>query len=118
MKKIAAGVCGVLLLASLATAKPKYQTWNGEIMDSVCAKAGSHAEMMSKEGAKDANDCSDRCVKAGAKYVLVDPSTHEVYQLDDQLNSYEFAGYKVAITGTYEDGNKTIHVHDIEVTSW
>src|SRR5579863_2484973 len=78
MKKIAAGVCGVLLLASLAMAKPKYQTWNGEIMDSVCAKAGSHAEMMSKEGAKDANDCSDRCVKAGAKYVLVDPSTHEV----------------------------------------
>ena len=118
MKKIATGILGVLLITGLASAKTKYQTWNGEITDSECAKAGSHTEMMKKHGAKDANDCSDKCVKEGAKYVLLDPSTKKIYQLDDQLNSYEFAGYKVAVTGTLDSASNTIHVHDIEVTSW
>ena len=120
MKKVVIGVCGILFSVSFLCAAPKekYQTFNGEIMDSICAQAGSHDEMMKKEGAKDANDCSAKCVKAGAKYVLVDPATKMVYQLDDQVNAYEFAGYKVAVTGKYNPENKTIWVHDIEVTSW
>jgi hypothetical protein len=120
MTKLLAGVCGILISASFLVAAPKekYQTFTGEITDSMCAPAGSHEEMMKKEGAKDANDCADKCVKAGAKYVLVDPATKMVYQLDDQVNAYEFAGYKVAITGKYNPANKTIWVHDIEVTSW
>ncbi len=120
MKKLLVGVCGILVGASslFAAPKEKYQTFNGEITDSMCAQAGSHTEMMKKEGAKDANDCADKCVRAGAKYVLVDPTTKMVYQLDDQVNSYEFAGYKVAVTGKYNPDTKTIWVHDIEVTSW
>jgi hypothetical protein len=120
MTKLVAGVCGILISASLLFAAPKekYQTFNGEIMDSMCAQAGSHEAMMKKEGAKDANDCAANCVKAGAKYVLLDPATKTVYQLDDQVNAYEFAGYKVAVTGKYNPENKTIWVHDIEVTSW
>ena len=118
MKKIAVGLCGILLAATLAVGKTKYQTWNGEIMDSTCARAGSHDAMKKESGAKDANDCADKCVKAGAKYVLVDSSSKTIYQLDDQLNSYEFAGYKVAVTGTLDSASNTIRVHDIEVTSW
>lgn len=120
MKRLLAGVCGILLSVTflMAAAKEQYRTFNGEIMDSMCAQAGSHDAMMKKEGTKDANDCSAKCVKAGAKYVLVDPATKMVYQLDDQVNAYEFAGYKVAVTGKYNPANQTIWVHDIEVTSW
>ena len=120
MKKVVAGVCGILMGTSFLVAAPKekYQMFTGEITDSMCAQAGSHAEAMKKEGAKDANDCADKCVRAGAKYVLVDPATKTVYQLDDQVNAYEFAGYKVAVTGKYNPATKTIWVHDIEVTSW
>src|SRR5579885_2807578 len=101
MKKFLAGICGMLIAAGLLTAatREKYQTFNGEITDSTCAQAGSHSDMMKKEGAKDANGCADKCVRAGAKYVLLDPATKTVYQLDDQVNAYEFAGYKVAVTG-------------------
>jgi beta-glucosidase len=120
MKKLLIGVCGILLgWSSLcAASKEKYQTFTGEITDSMCAQAGSHQETMKKVGAKDANDCADKCVRAGAKYVLVDAASKTVYQLDDQVNAYEFAGYKVAVTGKYNPENKTIWVHDIEVTSW
>ena len=89
-----------------AAPKAKYQTFTGEITDSMCAPAGSHDDMMKKEGAKDANDCAAKCVKGGAKYVLVDPATKAVYQLDDQVNAYEFAGYKVAVTGKYNRPTK------------
>ena len=120
MRKFVVGVCGILISVSVLAAAPKekYQTFNGEITDSMCSQAGSHTDMMKKEGAKDANDCADKCVRAGAKYVLVDPATKTVYQLDDQVNSYEFAGYKVAVTGKMDPATKTIWVHDIEVTSW
>lgn len=120
MKKLFVGVLGLLVSSSFLFAAPKekYETFSGEITDSSCAVAGSHDVMMKKENAKDANDCADKCVRAGAKYVLVDPATKTVYQLDDQVNAYEFAGYKVAVTGKYNADTKTIWVHDIEVTSW
>ena len=120
MKKAVAGICGILITGSLAFAAPKakYQTFTGEITDSMCAPAGSHDDMLKKEGAKDANDCAAKCVKGSAKYVLLDPATKTIYQLDDQVNAYEFAGYKVAVTGKYNPQNKTIWVHDIEVTAW
>ncbi len=120
MRKLLVVVFGVLLGCSFLFAAPKeqYRTFTGEITDSVCAQAGSHDAMMKKVGAKDANDCADKCVRAGAKYVLMDPATKTVYQLDDQVNAYEFAGYKVAVTGKLNPANQTIWVHDIEVTAW
>lgn len=120
MKRFLVLICGILMGGSLLAAAPKekFQTFSGEITDSSCAAAGSHDAMKQKAGAKDANDCADKCVRGGAKYVLVDPATKTVYQLDDQVNAYEFAGYKVAVTGKLNADNKTIWVHDIEVTAW
>jgi hypothetical protein len=115
MKKLLTCLFGMLLAASVLSAAPKYQTFNGEIMDSNCANVGSHGEMMKKEGAKDKADCSVKCVKTGAKYVLFDPDSKTVYQLDDQFNAYEYAGYKVAVTGVYNAADKSIRVHGIEV---
>lgn len=52
------------------------RTFTGEIMDSSCAKMGSH-EMMEKEHkvAHDAKACTLGCVKMGAKFVLYDTAT-------------------------------------------
>lgn len=122
MKKIAVvtGVSVLLLGASLAAAKDK--TFSGEIMDSQCAKNSSHAMMLKKEGMgdKDPNDpmvkamCTKNCVKMGGKYVLFDPASKTVYELDDQSKPEQFAGQQVKVTGTLDKANKTIHVTAIK----
>src|SRR5258708_27793290 len=111
-------VCA-LLLPGFATAKD--QTFTGEIMDSQCAKDGSHAMMLKKEGMgdKDPNDpmakkmCTENCVKMGGKYVLYDSASKKVYQLDDQTKPQQFAGQNVKVSGTLDKGSDTIHVTDI-----
>lgn len=122
MKKIAVvtGVSVLLLGASLAAAKDK--TFSGEIMDSQCAKNSSHAMMLKKEGMgdKDPNDpmvkamCTKNCVKMGGKYVLFDPASKTVYELDDQSKPEQFAGQQVKVTGTLDKATKTIHVTAIK----
>jgi len=122
MKKLAAGLGPLLLLATLvfAAPKPKTEAFTGEIMDSQCAMNGSHAEMLKKEGMadKDPNDamvkemCTKNCIKMGGKYVLYDSVAKKVYQLDDQTKPEQFAGKSVKVTGTVS--NDTIHVTNIE----
>ena len=120
MKRAVLGIAACLLvLPSLAAAKDR--TFSGEIMDSQCAAAGSHAMMMAKEGmAGKENDamakamCTKSCVKMGGKYVLYDAATKTIYQLDDQSKPEQFAGQSVKITGTLDKASKTIHVTNIE----
>ena len=124
MKKLilSVAVC-TLLLPGFAGAKDK--TFSGEIMDSQCAKEGSHAMMLKKEGMGDKgpNDpmakkmCTENCVKMGGKYVLFNGASKAVYQLDDQTKPEQFAGQKVKITGTLDKATKTIHVTDIKAAS-
>lgn len=124
MKKSILGVSAcVLMLPSFAVAKDK--TFSGEIMDSQCAKTGSHEMMLKKEGMgdKDPNDpmvkkmCSQNCVKMGGKYVLFDSASKAVYELDDQTKSEQLAGQKVKVTGTLDKANKTIHITEIKPAS-
>ena len=122
MKKLAAGLGPVLLLATLVLAapKPKTETFTGEVMDSQCAMNASHAEMLKKEGMgdKDPNDpmvkamCTKNCVKMGGKYVLYEAASKKIYQLDDQTKPEQFAGQNVKVTGTLS--KDTIHVTNIE----
>jgi hypothetical protein len=88
-------------------------SFTGEIMDNVCAAAGSHADMMQKEGFKTAKDCALGCVKAGGQFVLY-ASNKTTYQLDDQEKTTDYAGQKVTIIGTYDGATKTIHVQSIQ----
>lgn len=124
MKKttIAAVATLVLFGASLSLAKDR--TFTGEIMDSQCAKEGSHAKMMAKHGMEGKeNDpmakamCTKECVKMGGKYVLYNAAKKTVYELDDQTKPEQFAGQKVKVTGTYDRATKTIHVTSIEAAS-
>lgn len=95
----------------------KGKTFAGEIMDSACAKMGSHKTMMKGEGAKDAKECTDKCVQGGSKYVLYNSATKKTYQLDDQDKSKELSGQKVKVTGSYDRKTKTIHVESIDAAS-
>jgi hypothetical protein len=108
-------VFGMLLVPSIALSQER--TFSGEIMDNQCAKVGSHDKMMEQEGAKSSRECTTHCIKAGAKYVLYDPGTKTVYQLDDQKAPEEFAGQTVNVSGTLDDATKTIHISHIKAAS-
>src|SRR5690349_20791566 len=61
-----------------------------EIMDSRCAIDGSHNKMMKQNGTSNAKDCTLECAKTGGSFVLIDPETKSVYQLDDQKKPVPF----------------------------
>lgn len=119
MKSLVLGVAGVLtlLLMSVGYVSAKDASFSGEIMDSQCAKAGSHETMMKKHDIKTEKACTNGCVKGGGKYVLFNPATKTIYQLDDQAKPVDFAGDKVTVTGTLDKATKTIHVAEIKAAS-
>jgi len=106
------------LLASVMWAAPadqsNSQVFTGEIMDSLCAKDGTHDKMMDqmKSMGRDKASCTQKCVQLGAKYVLFDPVKKTVFSLDDQDKAAAFAGRKVQVKGTME--KKKIKVASIE----
>jgi type 1 fimbria pilin len=119
MKSLALALATSMLLWGLALAAPqKNGTFKGEIMDSACAKMGSHDAMMKQHpNMKTAKDCTLGCVKAGSKYVLYDSATKNVYELDDQKKPEQFAGQMVTITGNLDAASNTIHVANIKAGS-
>ena len=99
--------CAALLSLSLWTlsalagqADPK--TFTGEVTDSICASNGSHDQMIAKMPSMghDKETCTKQCAQLGAKYVLLDDATKQVYTLDDQAKAQALAGHKVRISGT------------------
>ena len=122
MKSIAIGlVVSLVMVGSSSFAAQKQQTITGEVMDSSCAKMGSH-EMMEKQHNMPSNAASDKacttaCVKAGAKFVLYDASSKTAYDIDDQKKAEQFAGEKVKVTGTVDQASGTIHVAKIAKAS-
>ena len=105
---ICAAALAMFLGGSVVAQQARSRSFTGEIMDSNCAKSGQHNPSMG--GAK---ECTLACVKGGGKFVLYNPDTKAVYQLDDQSKPEAFAGAKVKVTGTYDRATKTIHVTDI-----
>jgi hypothetical protein len=101
-------LCLGLLLATPfwgASSNADSQGYSGEIMDSICAKNGSHEELMDqmKVMGRDKKTCTKVCVQQlGAKYVLYDASTKKTYALDDQDKAATFAGQTVHVLGTLE----------------
>jgi hypothetical protein len=113
MKKLILSIAGCLVLAPGLTAAA---TFTGEIMDEACAKDGSHAVMFKKMGTNDPKACTEACVKAGSKYVLLE-SGKTYYHLSDQKKPKAFSGQKVQVTGTLDKSTKTIQVTDIKAAS-
>jgi type 1 fimbria pilin len=117
MKTLFSYLAVLLMFASVSFAAPKEKTFSGEIMDSACAKAGSHEGMMKKAGLKTAKECTEACVKNGSKYVLFNKASKKIYELDDQTKPQEFAGDKVKVKGTLDTATNTIHVADIQAAA-
>lgn len=96
------------LLASVMWAGPtgqsNSQVFTGEIMDSLCAKDGTHDKMMDemKSMGRDKATCTQKCIELGAKYVLFDPAKKTVYTLDNQDKAAAFAGRTVQVKGTMD----------------
>jgi uncharacterized protein DUF5818 len=118
MEKIGLSVAALFVLASFALAAPRSKTFTGEIMDNMCAAAGSHKGMedMFHIG-DDPKKCTLECVAKGGKFVLYNAETKTIYQLDDQNKPKEFAGQKVKVTGTYNTKTETLHVERIAPAS-
>ena len=87
------------------------QTFTGEIMDSTCARAGSHTAMEQEHHLGDnPRACTLACIRAGAKYVLYIPATKTIYALDNQKTPESMAGEKVKVNGRLNSVTDTIHV--------
>jgi hypothetical protein len=110
-------IAALLLLVAGVSLSAQAETFKGEIMDSACAAAGSHAAMQKAHPEFTAKDCTLGCIKMGATFVLYDASTKTVYKLSDQKKPEGFAGAKVEVSGTLDKATKTIKVTDIKVGS-
>jgi hypothetical protein len=112
----------VLALTVVCLATPRLRpgapqgnkVFSGEIMDSQCAAMGSHQQMMKPEGAKDAKECTLKCVAMGGRFVLYDSANKAVYQLDDQDKAKQFAGRKVKVSGSFAAATKSIHMQNVK----
>ena len=101
--KAVSGVLGILVIGALAiapAAAQKEQTWKGAISDSNCN--GKHAAGEHDGKKMTATDCTNVCVKKGAKYVFV--TDGKVYQLANQSSKTiaAHAGHDVELTGHLE----------------
>jgi hypothetical protein len=118
MKTLGLTLATSILLCGLSLVAQQNQTYIGEVMDSACAKMGSHDAMMkSHPNMKTAKDCTLGCVKAGSKFVLYNSSNKIVYELDDQKKAEQFAGQMVTVAGNLDRASGIIHVANIKSTS-
>lgn len=86
------------ILLAVVVGLPQGRLFTGEIMDSQCAGMRSHARMMQGVEAKDAKECTQKCVQQmEGKYVLFDSASNSGYQLDNQEKAAAFAGRKVSV---------------------
>lgn len=82
-------------------------TWTGKIGDSACGL--SHAGMIAKSGGKmTETECTEACIKAGAKYVFI--SGGKVYTLANQdfKDLAANAGKTVRLAGDMHDSTITV----------
>ena len=96
----------LLCLASFTAAAD--MTWTGRISDSMCG--GSHAKMQSAHPSAKltSHDCTNACVKGGAKYVFV--SKGKTYNIANQDNPdlQVHAGHTVLLTGSMKGDTITV----------
>jgi hypothetical protein len=98
-----------LVFGLAATAGAAEETWTGKISDEHCGAA--HKSMDGKKVTD--RECTEICVKGGAKYVFV--SKDKVYQIANQKDAAlaTHAGHTVLLTG--EMKGDTVTVSKIEM---
>src|SRR5437667_7518185 len=96
---------GVILL-TWTTAAPwqdqRQQVWSGRLSDSMC---GASHQMRAAAGKMSERECIFECLKALAKYVLVDDKQQVIAIANQDLGGLPlYAGRPVRITGELKDG--------------
>ena len=74
-------------------------SWTGYITDSKCGAKAAH------EGAE---ECTVKCMKAGAKLVFVNDGDKKVYAIADQDKVTAHAGHHVTVKGSVEGDTLTV----------
>jgi hypothetical protein len=80
------------------------KTVNGWVSDSKCGVKGANAG---------AEECTKKCIKAGASPVIVTDKDQKVLMVDNPDAVKEHLGHHVAVTG-HIDGDK-IHIDDVKM---
>jgi hypothetical protein len=97
---------GVILLACITVAPVQTQqtpqVWSGTLSDSMC---GASHRMRATAGKMSDRTCLFECIKALAKYVLVDDKDQVIPIANQDLGGFPlYAGRPVRITGELKDG--------------
>ncbi|MBV8845421.1 MAG: hypothetical protein JO307_21640 [Bryobacterales bacterium] len=94
-----------LALAATLVAADSKQMFTGVITDTLCgAKHNMHGHSDS--------DCVKMCVKGSGQFALFDGEN--VFRLNDQKMSANFAAQRVKVTGALDEKNKLIKVSSIQ----
>jgi hypothetical protein len=102
---ICLAVCFVFAITALAfDDMDKGTTVNGWVVDDKCGAKGAHAG---------AEECTKKCLEAGAKMVVVTDGEQKVLSVEnpDALKGHE--GHHVAVTGTVK--GDSIHVQSAKM---
>jgi len=97
-------VVGLILLtwATVSSQDPSPQVWSGRLSDSMC---GASHQMKADAGKMSERECIFECIKALAKYVLVDDKQQVIPIATQDLGGLPlYAGRLVRITGEMRNG--------------
>src|ERR1700689_3459162 len=94
----------LIVLAASVSFAADAQTVNGWVSDSKCGVKGASADQAA---------CTEKCIKAGAKPVVVTDTDQKVLMVDNPDVLKGHYGHHVAVTG-HIDGDK-IHVESVKM---
>jgi hypothetical protein len=101
MKKILAITLLMWVTSALSQDQPAQQAWSGRLSDNMCG--ASH--QMKMAGNMSERECLFECMKALARYVLVDDKQQVISIANQDLGGFPlYAGRPVRITGKLKDG--------------
>ncbi|MEO6830163.1 MAG: DUF5818 domain-containing protein [Acidobacteriaceae bacterium] len=112
-----ASVAVTLIIFPTLSFAAKAKTYTGQVMDSACAKMGSHDAGYKMTGTNTPKDCTLACLRNGSTLMLYNPADKTAYELSDQKQAEALAGQDVKVEGTLDKATKTLHVDKIEPAS-
>ena len=100
------------ILACILCSAPALRAQNGQIFKGeICLDPGGNPEMFSK--LQPAAPCPITSAKKRAHYVLANPGSPTIYQLDGSKRFKAYAGNNVFVVGSLDKSTRTIYVNDI-----
>src|SRR5262245_15380215 len=102
MKKAFAAILLMWVTAAPSQDQQTQQVWSGRVSDSTC---GASHQMKAAAGKMSERECLFECIRALAKYVLVDNKQQVLAIANQDLGGFPlYAGRPVRITGTMKNG--------------